>query len=434
VFDLFVFIFYFLVFSNSSLIIGVFLSVVSSIVFFANWYLSVNFRIFIFYLQFVTFQLAMVFLIDCNHFYFLILGWEIIGVFSYFLIISFNSRSIAQNRSMLAFLVNRVGDFFLFMWIVCEISFLLSVAILTKSSLTLFCNWLPNAIEGPTPVSSLLHSSTIVVARVFILSFLGVSSCFLLFAVIFFRVYCRFFGKYIKDYKRTVAFSTSSQLSLIRVFWLVGRFFLSIFYVFTHALFKAIIFIVVGFLIHMTDSQLFIGNAFFIFWINLSFGCLVMLGLPFLSVAAGKDTIVLRFSIIWTIFVVWSTIFYSLGLFIVASSFLSLSCSRVLCIFTSLLSFSAFFRFIPLDLSIDFFLFVFILVLFFNTYLYFSILSLFSVSNDSKKSVGFPFSVGSFSLRFFYFSNFSNSSLIIGVFLSVVSSIVFANWYLSVNF
>jgi len=48
----------------------------------------------------------------------------------------------------------------------------------------------------------------------------------------------------------------------------------------------------------MTDSQLFIGNVFFIFWINLGFRCLVMLGLPFLSVAAGKDTIVLRFSII----------------------------------------------------------------------------------------------------------------------------------------
>lgn len=151
----------------------------------------------------------------------------------------------------------------------------------------------------------------------------------------------------------------------------------------------------------MTDSQLFIGNTFFIFWINLGFRCLVMLGLPFLSVAAGKDTIVLRFSIIWTMFVVWSTIFYSLRLFIVASSFLSLSCSRVLCIFTSLLTLYAFFGFIPLELSIDFLLFVCMFGLFFSTYFYFSILSLFSVSNDSKKSASFPLSVGSFSLRFF---------------------------------
>jgi len=379
----------------------VFLFVVCSIVFFANWYLSVNFGVFIFYLQFITFQVAIVFLVDFNHFYFLILGWEIMGVFSYFLIITFNSRSIAQNRSILAFIVNRIGDFFLFLWVVCEISFLLTVAMLTKSSLILFCNWLPNAIEGPTPVSSLLHSSTMVVAGVFLLSFLGVGSCFLLLFIIFFRVYCRFFRKFIKDYKRTVAFSTSSQLSLIRVFWLVGGFFLSIFYVYTHALFKAIIFIVVGFLIHLTDSQLFIGNLHFIFWINLRFGCLVMLGLPFLSVAARKDTIVLRFSLIWTIFVVWSTIFYSLGLFIVTSTFLSLSCSRVLCLFTCLLSFLAFFRFVPLELSTDFFFLVFGLALFFGLYFLFITLFLFSVSNDSKKSFVFPFSVGSFSLGFF---------------------------------
>merc|ERR1712142_1012460 len=100
----------------------------------------------------------------------------------------------------------------------CETLFLGFFRVLAKSSIFVFCSWLPHGIEGPTPVSSLLHSSTIVVARVFILSFLGVSSCFLLFTVIFFRVYCRFFGKFIKDYKRTVAFSTSSQLSLIRVF------------------------------------------------------------------------------------------------------------------------------------------------------------------------------------------------------------------------
>lgn len=159
-------------------------------------------------------------------------------------------------------------------------------------------------MEGPTPVSSLLHSSTIVVAGVFILSFLRVYSVALLLAVIFFGVFCGFFGRFIKDFKRTVAFSTSSQLGLVRLFWLIGRYYLTIFYILTHALFKAIIFMVVGFLIHKTDSQLFLGNAILIFWGNSVFGCLVMSGLPFFSVSSGKDSIVIGYSLVFTILVI----------------------------------------------------------------------------------------------------------------------------------
>lgn len=120
-------------------------------------------------------------------------------------------------------------------------------------------------MEGPTPVSSLLHSSTIVVAGVIILSFLGVLSVAALLVVLFFSVYSGFFGRFIKDFKRTVAFSTSSQLGLIGLFWLVGSYHLSVFYILTHALFKAMIFMVVGFLIHITDTQLFLGNLTLLF-------------------------------------------------------------------------------------------------------------------------------------------------------------------------
>jgi len=264
----------------------VFFTVVIGIIYFANWYLSVTSSLVVFYSQFLVFQLAIVLLVDINNFYFLILGWEIMGVLSYFLIMTFNSRFLAQNGSILAFLVNRVGDFFLFFWLVSELSFLVRLAILTKSSLTVFSNWLPNAMEGPTPVSSLLHSSTMVVARVFILSFLGVFSVPLFLMVIFFGVFCRFFRRFIKDFKRTVAFSTSSQLRLVRLFWLMGRYYLTVFYVLTHALFKAMIFIVVGFLIHKTDSQLFVRNSSLIFWGNSVFGCLVISGLPFFLVSA----------------------------------------------------------------------------------------------------------------------------------------------------
>merc|ERR1712189_82597 len=72
--------------------------------------------------------------------------------------------------------LNRFRDFCLFSFLLLEMSFLGFLGVLAKSSMTIFCSWLPNAIERPTPVSSLLHSSTIVVARVFMLSFLGLYS------------------------------------------------------------------------------------------------------------------------------------------------------------------------------------------------------------------------------------------------------------------
>jgi len=343
---------------------------------------------------------AIVLIVDINNFYFLILGWEIIRVLSYFLIITFNSRFLAQNGSMLAFLVNRVRDFFLFFWLVGEFSFLVGVAILTKSSLTVFSNWLPNAIEGPTPVSSLLHSSTMVVARVFILSFLGVYSVSLLMVVLFFGIFCGFFGRYIKDFKRTVAFSTSSQLGLVRLFWLTGRYYLTVFYILTHALFKAMIFMVVGFLIHKTDSQLFLRNTILIFWGNSIFGCLVISGLPFFSVSSRKDSIVLGYSLVFTMLVVWSTLFYCLRLLSLSSHYLHLFGAGGLGLVTTVLTFLSFFAFTPLELSVDFFSFFVrvIWVSYSSSQLINLILT--RISNDTKSFFFGSFGQGTMSFSF----------------------------------
>lgn len=362
----------------------VFFTVVIGIIYFANWYLSVTSSLVVFYSQFLVFQLAIVLLVDINNFYFLILGWEIMGVLSYFLIMTFNSRFLAQNGSILAFLVNRVGDFFLFFWLVSELSFLVRLAILTKSSLTVFSNWLPNAMEGPTPVSSLLHSSTMVVARVFILSFLGVFSVPLFLMVIFFGVFCRFFRRFIKDFKRTVAFSTSSQLRLVRLFWLMGRYYLTVFYVLTHALFKAMIFIVVGFLIHKTDSQLFVRNSSLIFWGNSVFGCLVISGLPFFSVSSCKDSIVIRYPLVLTILVIWSTLLYCIMLLSLSSTWLLLFGAGGLGLVTTMLTVLSFVAVSPLELSVDFLYFLSLLLIVFLVYTGNSGLKLTRISEDSK--------------------------------------------------
>jgi len=97
-------------------------------------------------------------------------------------------------------------------------------AVLAKSSITFFNSWLPNAIERPTPVSSLLHSSTIVVARVFLLSFLGTLSRFFGFLLLCYRSFIGLYRAFFKDYKRIVAYSTSSQLCLVGLFFVLRGF------------------------------------------------------------------------------------------------------------------------------------------------------------------------------------------------------------------
>jgi len=274
------------------------------------------------------------------------------------------------------------------------------VAILTKSSLTVFSNWLPNAMERPTPVSSLLHSSTMVVARVFILSFLGVYSTPLLLAVAFFGIFCGFFGRFIKDFKRTVAFSTSSQLRLVGLFWLMRGYYLTIFYILTHALFKAIIFMVVGFLIHKTDSQLFLGNAILIFWGNSVFGCLVISGLPFFSVSSGKDSIVVGYSLVLTILVIWSTLFYCTGLLSLSSHYLQLFGARGLGIVTTRLTLISFLAVTPLELSVDFLTF---LTTIYRVFILTSgqiNLTLIRISNDSKIGFFGSFGLGTLAITF----------------------------------
>lgn len=235
------------------------------------------------------------------------------GFMSYFLIKLFFGRESAQSRSFLALLLNRIGDFLLFCFLLFERTFFAFFAVLTKSSITIFCSWLPNAIERPTPVSSLLHSSTIVVAGVFILSFLGVFWGFFGFLLRAYRMYIGFLGGFFSDYKRIVAYSTSSQLCLIGMFFVVRSFLWSIFYVYIHAFFKAALFLLVGIVIHMVESQelKFFSNT--LFWRFFVFCLFCMCGIPFLGVSSSKDDFLLgggRMLTLNSVFFGVSTIFY----------------------------------------------------------------------------------------------------------------------------
>jgi len=241
-----------------------------------------------------------------------------IRVISFFLIKNFFARDLAQNGSLQAIFLNRFRDFCLFSFLLLEISFLGFLGVLAKSSITIFCSWLPNAIERPTPVSSLLHSSTIVVARVFLLSFLGLYSSLVSINILIYGTFIGLIRRFFKDFKRIIAYSTSSQLRLIGLFFTARHFLCSLSYVFVHAFFKARLFIFCGLTIHSLDSQLskFFSNSSLNSRSN--FLLIVIVGTPFLSVAFLKDPFLLcarGLGLLLGLFFGISTIFYSFKLF-----------------------------------------------------------------------------------------------------------------------
>lgn len=142
-------------------------------------------------------------------------------------------------------------------------------------------------------MSSLLHSSTMVVARVFLLSFLGVYSPFFGFLSMSYRIYMGLIRYFFKDYKRVVAYSTSSQLVLIRLFFVLRAFVWTIFYVYVHAFFKASLFIMCGMFIHIVDIQQYGVSSSGLVYTFFVFCLISILGFPFLSVIKLKDEIVL---------------------------------------------------------------------------------------------------------------------------------------------
>jgi NADH:ubiquinone oxidoreductase subunit 5 (subunit L)/multisubunit Na+/H+ antiporter MnhA subunit len=248
--------FFALFFAVDGFLVKVFCLIVSVILYFANWYNAFFGGVAQFFALFFTFIFSILCLVEGSNYYFLVLGWEMMGFMSYFLIGLFFAREQAQSSALLALLSNRFRDFCLFCFLFFDGGLFFALSIMAKSSLALFCSWLPNAMEGPTPVSSLLHSSTMVVAGVFLFCFFGLFGAFLGALLAFFGCFLGFFGGFFKDFKRIIAYSTSSQLVLIGSLFCFRHFFASVFYVVVHASFKASVFIFCGMLIHASDSQL----------------------------------------------------------------------------------------------------------------------------------------------------------------------------------
>nr|CAL24370.2 NADH dehydrogenase subunit 5 [Clavelina lepadiformis] len=306
----------------SCFFLGLLIIVGGSILSYSIWYFKeeIGSSYFIMYMMF--FMTFMMMLVSSHSLFLMMVGWEGVGVMSYMLIGWWMGRSDASMSSLQAIYYNRLGDFgFIFFlvfalygsgllyidsfyhnYISFFLSFFIMLGIIAKSSQFLFHSWLPSAMEGPTPVSSLLHSSTMVVAGVFLLIRLLEGFNILIMELLMvlggltmlFGAVCAF-GQ--NDIKKIIAFSTTSQLGLMILNLSIGNIYLTFFHLCMHAFFKSMLFMGSGVFIHGAQNNQDIrnfGNVFF-FTKMSSLGMFVssmsLMGMPFLCGYFSKDLI-----------------------------------------------------------------------------------------------------------------------------------------------
>ena len=291
------------------------------------------------YLSLFTF--AMLMLVTADNFIQLFFGWEGVGLCSYFLIGFWFKKETANAAAIKAFVVNRVGDFgfalgiFLIFYLFGTVNYtevfdqiprvvdeqlnflgvqinaidliciLLFVGAMGKSAQIFLHTWLPDAMEGPTPVSALIHAATMVTAGVFlvvrcspiyeyselalnIVTIIGMSTAFFAASVALVQT----------DIKKIIAYSTCSQLGYMFFAAGVGAYNVAMFHLFTHAFFKALLFLGSGSVIHAFKDEQNINNMGGV-WRKLPYtyalmviGTLALTGFPLLSGFYSKDAII----------------------------------------------------------------------------------------------------------------------------------------------
>ena len=291
------------------------------------------------YLSLFTF--AMLTLVTSDNFLQLFFGWEGVGLCSYFLIGFWFKKDSANAAAIKAFVVNRVGDFgfalgiFLIFYLFGTVNYsevfqqiplitdknllflgieikaidliciLLFIGAMGKSAQIFLHTWLPDAMEGPTPVSALIHAATMVTAGVFlvvrcspifeyspltlnIITIVGMTTAFFAATVALVQT----------DIKKIIAYSTCSQLGYMFFATGVGAYNVAMFHLFTHAFFKALLFLGSGSVIHSFKNEQVIDHVGAVYkklpytWILMIIGTLALTGFPFLSGFYSKDAII----------------------------------------------------------------------------------------------------------------------------------------------
>nr|QWB85658.1 NADH dehydrogenase subunit 5 [Sarmydus sp. N117] len=319
----------------------------SMVIIYSEDYMQGDLNLKRFILLVIMFVLSMVFLIISPNLISILLGWDGLGLVSYCLV-AYYQNTKSSNAAMLTVLSNRIGDVALLMsiawmlnfgswnyiyylecmkgnFIMELITYFVVLAALTKSAQIPFSSWLPAAMAAPTPVSSLVHSSTLVTAGVYLLIRFNLAfSGYLLFVLLFISMMTMFMSglgaNFEFDLKKIIALSTLSQLGLMMSILALGSYYLSFFHLLTHALFKALLFMCAGGIIHsMGNNQdiRYMGNLFKLMPLTCSFLNICnfsLCGLPFLSGFYSKDLIAEVMSMEFLNMFVYSLFFISVGL------------------------------------------------------------------------------------------------------------------------
>ena len=288
------------------------------------------------------FTFAMLMLVMANNFMQLFFGWEAVGLVSYLLIGFWYKKPTAIYANLKAFLVNRVGDFgFLLgiaavlmyagslnyvevfnqapqmadqqisIWgdsswsLMTVIGILLFIGAMGKSAQVPLHVWLPDSMEGPTPISALIHAATMVTAGIFMVARMSplyeyseTALAFILVIGAITALFMGFLGLIQNDIKRVIAYSTLSQLGYMTVALGASAYSAAIFHLFTHAFFKALLFLAAGSVImalhHQQDIRQMGGLKKYLpitYWTSL-IGTLALIGAPGLAGFFSKDAII----------------------------------------------------------------------------------------------------------------------------------------------
>lgn len=302
---------------------------------------AVGYQRFFSYISLFTFSMLM--LIMSNNFIQLFFGWEAVGLVSYLLIGFYFKKPSATFANLKAFLVNRVGDFGFVLGIALVLAYFggslryadvfaylpqvqnatielipgVQWSLITVTCLLLFVGamgksaqfplhvWLPDSMEGPTPISALIHAATMVTAGLFIVSRMSpiyeLSSTALSVIMVIGAItalFMGFLGTIQNDIKRVVAYSTLSQLGYMTVALGASAYSVAMFHVMTHAFFKALLFLAAGSAIigmHHDQDMRHMGNLkkyMPITWLTMLLGNLALIGTPFFSGFYSKDSII----------------------------------------------------------------------------------------------------------------------------------------------
>nr|UVU30548.1 NADH deshydrogenase subunit 5 [Euceros kiushuensis] len=330
---------------------SVILLISSMVVIYSMEYMILDQNINRFLMMMMFFVMSMLLMILSPNFLSILLGWDGLGLVSYCLIIFYQNK-FSYNSGMITVLTNRLGDIMILMIIALlitlgslnflffkKVSNLILILVLissfTKSAQMPFSYWLPMAMAAPTPVSSLVHSSTLVTAGVYLLIRFNylMNNSLILKLMMMFSILTLLISSLVAsleyDLKKIIAYSTLSQLSLMIFSLSMKLDNFALFHLLTHAMFKSMLFMCSGIMIHNSfilnqDIRKLSCMLIYMPLVNLLFNCSIfsLCGIPFMAGFYSKDLILEMFMMskfnMFTLFILFIcmglTLFYSMRL------------------------------------------------------------------------------------------------------------------------